>query len=298
MFRKYSYAWVSGLLTIMTISACDGKKEPRQSPEQIAYQKQLERCRVELNKSELVPIIGGGHVDMSRFGFMHSNIRYEDGQCGTSSFETSFWWTGKEVLPDNEKFFKIKRTEIPESWKYFNVAGGFSNQRKARKCKANPELSECKVAAAGYQKVEWPAELTVKLKNYPGLEVWLEVPPPHIKNQYAVDEFVMIEWRRKDGTPRGINCWGLSPNDEQAKSQRLDPISLALMSRAELENIDFRGKLNHGVACQVEFWNFDFEGGAARVSMSTETLSVASKALPAISEYISKSIIRDDENEL
>lgn len=278
----------------LTLFAC-GKREP--SSEEKVYTQQLEHCRVELGKSEKVPIIGGGYLDTSRFGYLGSSVRYEDGQCGTDMLELSFWWTGEEVLPDTPKFIRHKRTEIPQNWRLFRVAAKLGNQRKARECKENIDLPQCSgfkgATLSGYREVEWPEKLTIELKNYPGLELWLKEPPPNIENLYKVSDFVMTEWRRPNGTPRAINCWGLSPNDETTRSQGLDPKSLALLTREELEKIDFQGRLQHGAACQVESSDFGFEAGAARVSFSTESLREAPKALKAINQYLFDSIVRE-----
>ncbi|MGH8601550.1 MAG: hypothetical protein ACREXR_01835 [Gammaproteobacteria bacterium] len=280
--------------TLIALSACNKREH---SPEQIAYEKQLKQCRTELDKSEKVPIIGGGYVDMSRFGFVGSSVRYEDGQCGTDILELSFWWTGEEILPDNPKFLKIKRTEIPETWRYFNVAAKLGNQRKAHECRENIDLPQCAgfkgAVKPGWKVTEWPAELTIKLKNYPGLEIWLEAPPPSAENRLRFDDFVMVDWRRPDGTPRSIDCWGLGLSS--AKKRGLGRENLAIMTREELENIDFRGRFGHGLPCQVEFWSFGFKGGAARVSTGTEALREAPKALEAINKYISESIVMEDE---
>ncbi|MOA45542.1 hypothetical protein D3C78_1679470 [compost metagenome] len=67
-----------------------------------------------------------------------------------------------------------------------------------------------------------------------------------------------------------------------------------MLTREELEGIDFRGRLQRGVACQVDIESFNFKGGAGRVSISTESLSEAPKALEAMSKYLSDSIIREE----
>lgn len=289
------YQWLTLALVVgssLTLVSC---KKREQSPEQKAYVQQLERCRVELGKSDKVPIIGGGYVDMSRFGYPGSSVRYEDGQCGTDMLELSFWWTGEEILPDSPKFIKRKRTEIPESWQMYHVAANLGNKRKARECKENIDLPQCSgfkgATPTGYQKTEWPVELTVKLKNYPGLELWLTEPPPNIKNQYDVYDFVMTEWRRPNGTPRGISCWGLNKNSDKAG---INSKALALLSREELENIDLQSRLKYGVACQVEFSDFGFEAGAARVKFNTDNLREAPKVLKALNQYLFDSIIREE----
>lgn len=296
--KKPRWQWLKLSLIIassLTLFACE-KREPSQ--EEKAYAQQLERCRMELGMSERVPIIGGGHLDTSRFGYPSSSVRYEDGQCGTDMLQLSLWWTGDKIIPDGPKFITLNRTEIPKSWSFFRIAAKFGNQRKARECKENIDLPQCSgfkgAMPGGYSKTDWPAELTVKLKNYPGLELWLKESPPNINNLYRVNSFIMNGWRRPDGTPRHINCWGLNTNSESVKSAGLSSSSLALLTREELEAVDFRGLLQHGVACQMDTESFNFEGGAGRVSMSTESLSAAPIALEAMSRYLSESIIREE----
>lgn len=296
--KKLRLRWLKlGLIiaSSLTLVAC-GKREP--SHEEKAYRQQLESCRVELAKSEKVPIIGGGYLDTSRFGYPGSSVRYEDGQCGTDMLELSFWWTGEKVIPDGPNFIKFERAEIPESWRLFRVAVKLGNQRRAHECKENIDLPQCAgfkgATPSGYKVTEWPAELTVKLKNYPGLELWLEESPPSIKNHYRVNSFVMTGWRRSNDTPRHINCWGLNTSNEDIKKTGLNSSGLALMTREELEVVDFRGRLQHGAACQMDIESFNFEGGAGRVSMSTESLSAAPMALEAMSKYLSESIIREE----
>lgn len=281
------------------ISACDERPRHNQSSEKTAYQQQLEQCRERLSQSNLVPIIGGGYIDIDRFGFGNPSVVYENGDCGTDMLEVDFWWTGKEVLPNHPKFVKLKEAERPRPWSYFRVVAKLGNQRRGRLCKENPELPQCEVFKAGIRSglsvTEWPEDRVVRLKNYPGLELWLSEPPPNIENKLRVYSFVMTEWRRPDGTPRTIGCWGLNTSNEFIKSQGLDAHSLSLMSRDELSNIDFRGKLKFGASCEVDFGSFNFNGGAGRVNTNTESLHDAPEALQAISKYISKSIVRDDE---
>lgn len=286
------------LALALLVSACDEVQRHNQSPEQVAYQKQLEKCREELSQSRLVPIIGGGHIDMSRFGFDNPSITYKNGECGKDVLEVAFWWTGEEVLPDHPKFVKLKESERSRRWSYFRVTAKLGNQRRGRLCRENPDLPQCEIFKAGIRPglraTEWPKDRVVKLKHYPGLELWLREPPPSLENKHRVNDFVMTEWRRPDGTPRSIDCWGLS-SSELAKSQGLDTVSLSLMSGKELSDVDFRGKLKFGSICEVDFGSFNFKGGAGRVVTRTESLHDAPKALQAISEYISNSIIREDE---
>ena len=278
------------------LSACDERPRYNQSPEQVAYQHQLELCREKLSQSNLVPIIGGGYIDISHFGFGNTSVVYKDGECGTDMLEVVFWWTGEEVLPNHPKFVKFKKEERSRRWSYFKVVAKLGNQRRGRLCRENPELPQCEIFKAGIRPglraTEWPEDRVVTLKHYPGLELWLNEPPPSIENKLRVYSFVMTEWRRPDGTPRTVGCWGLSGSG-LAKSQGFDAASLSLMTREELSNVDFRGKLKFGAACEVDFGSFNFRGGSGRVNTGTEDLQDVPRALPAISKYISNSIVRE-----
>lgn len=278
------------------VSGCDESSISGDVSERIAYQQQLEQCRKELSGSNLIPIIGGGYVDISRFGFGNPSVVYKDGECGMDMLEVDFWWTGKEAFPNHPEIIRLKGVG-GQSWSHFKVVAKLGNQRKGRLCRQDPDLPQCEVFKAGIRPglraTEWPGGRVVKLKNYPGLELWLKEPPPNIENQYSVTSFVMVDWRRQDGTPRDINCWGLG-GSKLAKSQGIDAVGLALMSEEELSNIDFRGKLKFGSICEVDFGSFSFEGGSGSVVTTTNGLPDAQKALRAISEYISNSIIKDD----
>jgi hypothetical protein len=140
----------------------------------------------------------------------------------------------------------------------------------------------------GYRHKDWPDDLIVKLKNYPGLELWLDAPPPHFKNEYALITFVMSDWRRRDGTPRIISCAGLNSASDEVAASGLSQSELLTFSRAELENVDF-GRLN--TRCSVQLHSFDFAGGDGRVSLGTSSLRGAPEALRFVSEYLSSSII-------
>lgn len=289
---------VLALAIVLSLNGC-GPHEP--SPEDKAYRQQLEQCRAELGTSSVVPIIGGGQVDLSRFGYARPNVRYEDGQCGTDLIEVLFWWTGEEVIPDSPHLLEGKVKNPPSNWQYFKVNAAFGNQRKARQCTENIDLPQCTGykgrLPTGLQVAEWPPELTIRLKNYPGLEIWLKDTPPSTKNLHRVSDFILTEWRHQDGTPRRIDCWGLQHVDARTlraagfdTSRLVDSSRLSKLTKEELEVLDLEGRIGKGAACQVDFDGFNFGAGAARVSFSTESLREAPAALKALNDYMRNSI--------
>lgn len=233
--------------------------------------KQYEACRKQLAGKTHIPILDGGFIDITKVpGFFISKTPY--GGCRAQHMEGDFWWTGTELRPAN-----VKITEEPlPAWRHFNVI--------ARLYK--PTISN-KPYEVGRRTVDWPEELVVKLINYPGMEMWLNKIPPSAENEFAVTSFILSQWRRRDGTPRVIYCDGLrSPSIKRPIGELRGKILLT-MNKSQLENLDFGD--SHAY-CTIEFHNFDFAGGDARVYFWVRSLRVAPVALKAISEHLSRSI--------
>lgn len=244
---------------------------------QQAYEKQIEQCRDELAKKvPMIPIIGGGYLDTRYFAFNVPSVVYKDGECGTDTFVTNLYWTGQKIVPAKEEFTGMLAGAVPQHWLRFGIGAVFGNLRQARACQSNPSLDFCMkgYTPPGYPPT-WPQERIVKPKHYPGLEIWL--PPTPIKDIAAI-HFVLSDWRREDGRPRTVNCD--LPGYQPWK-----------MTKEEFENIDFG---THMFPCQVEYSDFTFKGGAARVHTGTEALKDITPLLKALHQYISNSIIQEE----
>lgn len=274
---KGCVALLSGALLLL-MQGCSKREEPA---EQKAYRQQLEACSEQLQKDPLVPIVGGGYLDTRRLDFNATTVRFEDGQCGTDGFETSFYWTGEKIVPAGQKFTGLlPGQETPKHWRRLNVVAQLGNQRKARACQEHFDPKKCvdpKHKNPGLPPT-WPEERIVRPVAYPGLEIWMpEKPFP--KGTRGVS-FVMKGWPRKDGiTPRTVYCWSLP-----------DLFPIEAMSLADLESLDFSKTEKHGYPCDVELWDFDFKGGAARIGTGTEALRDITPALRALQKYISDSV--------
>ena len=258
-----------------------GCKPAGPSPELLAYRKQLNQCRQDLAKDPLVPIVGGGFLDTRRFAFNVPTVRYEDGKCGTDGFQAEFWWTGEKVVPDHPKFTGLSPMHIPKHWTHFNVGALLGNQRKARECKADQNPQKCPELGHKNPGVapDWPEDLVIKLKKYPGLEIRLNRNAPPEGRWVGLRSFVMSEWPRADGALRVVDCFGLNAHE------------LAKKTNEELSEIDFG---NRTAACQVDFWDFQYKGGVARIGTGTEALADIGPALKALQQYLSDSIIREE----
>lgn len=234
--------------------------------------KQLAECQKKLSNSEYLPILGGGLLEVSRLKGFYWSLGVKSGECVGDNLEGSFWWTGTEL---RSTYDEVGKKNDRTGWGHFNVAA----RLYVRKPNNKPH-------SRGYQNVDWPDELTVKLKNYPGLELWLLAPPPSVENKFAVTNFVLRDWRRRDGTPRLIKCGGL--NSSQNSGSGLSRDDLLKIDKSQLENVNFSG-LN--AYCTVELSSFNFAAGDARISLGTESLAGAPQALKFINDYLSRSLI-------
>jgi hypothetical protein len=236
------------------------------------YYADQEACQKKLASLKQVPILGGSYVDKTLVPEFYVGMPELSNKkaCLANTLKGHFWWTGTEIRSYHDQ--SVKPT--PETWRLYKVNAGLYTRKET----AEPH-------ERGYRHVNWPDELIVKLKNYPGLEIWLNAPPPHFKNEGVVRTFVITGWARRDGTPRLINCDGLI---RPASEEELTGKKLAKFNRTELENLDF-GKLSF--FCTVELHSFDFSGGHGRVSLRLSSLREAPGMLKFLSDYLSRAVI-------
>jgi hypothetical protein len=279
LFRKGVSRWCKAILKYgLVLALCYWVVDfyiewERMAEARERHYQESKKCSQKLASMEHVPILGGGLLDRTKIPGFHFGSSTRDGLCIADVLEGSFWWTGTELRTEYQESGK----EPPSSWGHFNVA--------ARLYTRKPSTEPYNM---GRKTIDWPDELTVKLKNYPGLELWLTAPPPSIKNEFSVTSFVMRDWRRRDGTPRTISCDGLDSPGSRASERGLSTADLLKLNKTQLELIEF-GDLN--AYCTVGLHNFDFVGGDARIGTGTKSLLGAPEALRLLSEYLSRSII-------
>lgn len=277
--RKDAYWWCKAVLKYGLVLAfcswlvsCYVESE-RRAEERSRSREESKNCHQKLAGMEYVPILGGGLLDISKIpGFFYSSTT-KNGQCIAEGLEGSFWWVGNELRPTYQELGK----KPSPNRKLFSVIARLYTRAEST------EPYE-----VGLQDVDWPEELTVKLKNYPGLELWLDAPPPSVENEFSIKNFVINDWRRRDGTPRMIACNGLGSPSSEVLESGLSRNVLLTFNRSQLESLDF-GRFN--AYCTVGLHDFDFAGGDARVRLGTGSLRVAPVALKFINEYLSHSII-------
>lgn len=277
--RKDAYWWCKtllkyGLVVVFCywLRGCYVESE-RMDEERARSREESKKCSEKLAGMELVPILGGGLLDIKKIPGFHFGSTTKNGECIAELLEGSFWWTGTELRPTYQELGK----EPSPNRKLFSVTA-----RLYTRTESTEPIN------MGRQTKEWPEELIVKLKNYPGLELWLNAPPPSVENKFAISGFIMREWRRRDGTPRVIACDGLGSVHPQVLESGFSREILLTFNKSQLENLDF-GRFN--TYCTVGLHNFDFAGGDARVYLGTGSLRAAPTALKFISAYLSSSII-------
>ena len=270
---------ILAVVACLNVGACSKRNDNEPTVGADAYESQLAACRQLFLQNPRVPIVGGGYLDARRFAFIVPTVRFEDERCGTDGFETSFYWTGKNIVPASERFTGLPPTQIPPDWKQLNVTARFGNQRKARECRQEPNPQKC--VDARHQNPglppTWPEERIVGPKAYPSLEIWL--PPTGYSKKVAGISFVIKDWPKANGRPREIDCWYLPGYD------------LSSMTKAEFEILDFGEKT---FACRIQFWDFQFKGGAARISTGTDALPNIAASLKQLQQYIDDSIDLED----
>lgn len=240
--------------------------------------KERVKCEKKFSDSDYLPIRGGGLLDASRVNGFHWYIKVRNGECEVDNLEGLFIWTGKEIR--NGFDADVQKEKQPD-WRYFTVG-----------LRLYVRLDSNTPHKTGYQSVDWPEELTVNLKNYPGLGLWLRARPPSIENEFAIMHFVMRGWRRSDGTPRIITCSGLDSSSIEELGVGLSTKELLRLNKEQLEVIDF-GDLN--AFCKMDVDSFYFSGGSARIGLDTTSLKGAPEALKSMSDYLSRSVITGSE---
>lgn len=269
------------LLALLLVSGC--KPAQQEINERLAdYHARLQACVDSVENKSRVPIMGGGEIDTSRFAFNVPHMSVTDeGDCGAVGFEADFYWTGEKIVPRSPKFTGLRLTEIPPEWLILRVGAKLGNRRLSKQCQAQFDPQKCPDPnrKPSGPPATWPEHLTVRPKAYPGLEFRLLDGPPRMSSHHAA--FFISGWPRRDGTtPRIVDCW----------SHEVD-FPVHKMSIAELEQLDF-GKRTF--PCDVEFADFEFKGGAARISTGTEALRDIVPALKALQQYLSDSIIKEE----
>lgn len=242
-----------------------------------SYRKKYIACEKKLSDSDYLPIHGGGLLDTSRVRGFHWYLNARNDECVGDNLKGLFIWTGKEIRNAFDRDMNIE--PLPD-WHFFSIEAGLYMRSESS--------APSKI---GFQSVDWPEELTVKLKNYPGLELWLTSHPPSVDNKSDVQNFVIPDWRRSDGVPQIINCSGLDSSWKTAFKRGLSAEHLLGFDKVQLENIEF-GDLN--VPCNMRMKNF-FSGGGAWVGFGIKSLRVAPQAIQSIGDYLSRSVITGSE---
>lgn len=281
-------AWLIVIFT-MLFAGCDfGKERKEAAAIYKAHAEAVKKCEAKWRDQPRVPIRGSRYVlDATRLPWEPDRgLWSKDEECGAATMMGLFYWTGKEIISERQWLNSGRKlTDRPQDWLLLSVIAVLGRspsdaRARARHCEAHPE--DCKSQSLG-PALEWPPELVVRLKHYEDLEVritkdYLDKLRP-TDGRYYMD-FVLRGWPKDDGRPRTMFC--------DVKRNVFSNVSI---TREEIENFDFSKQPKGG--CQLEFWNFTFKGGSARVNTGTEALHQIVPALRALHQYINQSITEE-----
>lgn len=261
------------LLAPMLLFGCDFGGTDREAAEAIyeANAEAAKQCEAKLRELKRVPIAGTGgrlFLDAERLPNSAISRGFRQGdECGVVQLGWAyeiFYWTGKEIIPAAvwlKAGHSLAERPGPQDWM---PLGAMVHLGQPIDCKKN--TARC---------VEVPPIVDetgmIRLKNYP-LDAW-PVRDPKVQglNIYGLS---LREWPMDNGRPRGLNCTGgVSGKSEAEIERRLASIS-----------------------CELDFPQFQFKAGSARVGFSSKDFKRITPALLALQQYLNDSITEGVQN--
>lgn len=257
---------------ITCLTGCDLGKQEREAAEKIYKANSVARkqCEAKLQGLKQVPIAGTGgklYLDADKLPIWNISRGFRSGdECGATqlgfAYET-FYWNGQKIIP---KYIWIQQDghslmNKPKDWMSFIALVRFG-QTIERKIKY-PEPSIDKLQTREEVRV-------IRLKNYP-LDAW---PVPNPKAQDKFDYRLSLrEWPIDNNRPRFLDCSGdISGKTSAEIESSLEPL-----------------------ACQLDFPQFHFKAGAARISVPLKKIKDITPALQAFQQYLNDSIIEKEQ---
>lgn len=259
-------------LIALLAAGCDFGKRERDAAEaeHIANVEAAKQCDAKLKGLKRVPIAGTGgklFLDAERLPNWAISRGFRQGdECGVVQLGWAyeiFYWTGKEITPAAawlKAGHSLAERPGPQDWIPLGAMVFFG---QSIDCKKNPD---------GCVKEPPVVDETgmIRLKNYP-LDAWpIRDPKVQGQNLYSLS---LREWPMENGRPRGLNCTG----------------GVSGKSEAEIES--------HlvSISCELDFPQFKFKAGSARVGFSSKDFKRITPALQALQKYLNDSIFEGEQ---
>jgi len=279
---------------LLMLAACDnnvGLSRDQAAAVDKAHVDARNRCSAKWYGQPRVPVRGSDFVlDATKLPWeMGGELWSEDVDCGAAQINATFYWTGKEILPQRigmypQQEYNVKPIDVRETWTQIQVAALLGRGTQSIRNQAqHPENYQY---TPPQRPKSWPAEQLIRLKHYPDLEVLLwskeerdvaiKKMGEHPSLHYFT--FVLHQWPHDDGSARTMTC-------------HMGEQNVLTMTREEIENLDLRQQLRH--SCQMDFHNFGFNSGSAKVNWGTTQLSEITPALRALQQYFNDSITKE-----
>ena len=266
--------WIYILATALGLAGCDVGDRKAAAAMNKANAEAAKQCEAKLKGLKRVPIArmkGKLFLDAERLPMWAIGRGFRVGDdCGANQLQESerFYWTGDTLIP---QFIWLKaghtlvEAEGNQNWVSISTQVFFGIPLD---CKSTP--TPAPAMKCGEKPPDKDEAGVIRLKNYPS-DAWpLRDPREKINNRYFLS---LRDWPKENGWPRtmGLSC--------DVKG-----------SVSEIENLDFRGKPG---ACQLDFYEFKFKAGSARINFPVKELHRITPILQAFQQYLNDSIIEE-----
>lgn len=257
------------LFLLLLLTGCDFGNKEREAAEAIykANAEAAKQCEAKLRGLKRVPIAGTGgrlFLDAERLPMWTISRGFRPGdECAATQLGWAyeiFYWNGKEIIPQvvgsKGKYTSLNR---PDNTQYWITLGALVRIGQSIEC--NKQL-QCNEQLPPIDEVG-----VIRLKNY-SLDAWPMMPDPKTQrvNQYRLS---LRDWPMEIGRPRWLMCSGDVSGKTAAEIER------------RLESI----------SCELDFSEFHFKAGYARVGFSSKEFKHITPALKTLQQYLNESII-------
>lgn len=266
--------WLYILATALGLAGCDVGDRKEAAAIYKANTEAAKQCEAKLKGLKRVPIArmsGKLFLDAERLPMwaISRGFSTED-DCGANGLQESesFYWTGDKFIPQYIWLWKDGHTLVEaarhQDWimisadVYFGIPGN---------CKSSPTPTmQC-----GEKPPDKDEAGVIRLKNHP-IDAW-PARDPKLGGR-PIYFLSLRDWPKENGWPRTMR---LSCEIEGSVS--------------EIENLEFGDK--PGI-CQIDFYDFKFKAGSARINFAVKDLDRITPVLQAFQKYLNDSIIEKE----
>jgi hypothetical protein len=240
------------------------------------YNFKVEQCVRQLEHESFVPVLGGGKLALNRVWRVGVHFTFSSGKCGADLSENLFWWSGSELVVNDQSGFDPRKVT---GWLPYKVTVSFRDVHSVLGSQITVYQNDQRL------------NTHVSLQNYPGMELRLPARPPSASNRSAILKFFLTKRQSAEDSDQFFSC-RFAEGSIAGRSTSSEKLAALLEKDIRyLETIHFS---NEDLLCELDGRNFDLgEGMGGRVFFDSASLKQAPEALPAIRKYIIDSVTKD-----